>query len=142
MWPVCDHHPVTYTVVTIHSFSRRCYCGLSVSAHSHHVVRAYEERNLPVHASPGSLGAPAGGRGTPPPQPSPGGAAAAGATDEHWNPAKHTTAKPTDAYGCIDFRGGTQTNKAQVRRNEEKCPLRLSTQGPFPFLAPAGTKLK
>ena len=33
---------------------------------------------------------------------------------EHWNPAKHTLALPTDAYGCIDFRGGTQTNKAQV----------------------------
>jgi hypothetical protein len=33
---------------------------------------------------------------------------------EHWNPTKHTIALPTDSYGCIDFRGGAQTNKAQV----------------------------
>ncbi len=40
--------------------------------------------------------------------------ASASSPGEHWNPTKHTVARPTDAYGCIDFRGGTQTNKAQV----------------------------
>ncbi len=35
--------------------------------------------------------------------------------NEHWNPAKHTVPLPTDAYGCIDFRG-THTNKAQYIR--------------------------
>ena len=34
---------------------------------------------------------------------------------EHWNPARHTVAVPTDAYGCIDFRGA-HTNKAQYIR--------------------------
>jgi hypothetical protein len=37
-----------------------------------------------------------------------------GEPGEHWNPSRHTVPVPTDAYGCIDFRGGTQTNKAQV----------------------------
>ena len=36
-------------------------------------------------------------------------------SQEHWNPFKHTIAFPTDAYGCIDFRG-THTNKAQYIR--------------------------
>ena len=36
-------------------------------------------------------------------------------SQEHWNPFKHTIAIPTDAYGCIDFRG-THTNKAQYIR--------------------------
>ena len=35
---------------------------------------------------------------------------------EHWNPARHTVAVPTDAYGCIDFRGA-HTNKAQYIRH-------------------------
>ncbi len=34
---------------------------------------------------------------------------------EHWNPTKHTVALPTDAYGCVDFRGA-HTNKAQYIR--------------------------
>jgi hypothetical protein len=37
--------------------------------------------------------------------------------NEHWNPGKHTIPLPTDAYGCIDFRG-THTNKAQYIRYE------------------------
>ena len=37
-----------------------------------------------------------------------------GEPGEHWNPSRHTVPLPTDAYGCIDFRGGSQTNKAQV----------------------------
>lgn len=35
------------------------------------------------------------------------------AQDEHWSPARHTVTMPTDAFGCIDFRGN-HTNKAQV----------------------------
>ena len=41
-----------------------------------------------------------------------------GEPGEHWNPSRHTVPLPTDAYGCIDFRGGSQTNKAQVRSTE------------------------
>ena len=37
-----------------------------------------------------------------------------GEPGEHWNPSRHTAPLPTDAYGCIDFRSGSQTNKAQV----------------------------
>ena len=40
-----------------------------------------------------------------------------GEPGEHWNPSRHTAALPTDAYGCIDFRSGSQTNKAQVGRS-------------------------
>lgn len=47
-------------------------------------------------------------------------AAPAEGSSEHWNPAKHTVTWPTDAYGCIDFRGGSQTNKAQVGEARKK----------------------
>ena len=40
--------------------------------------------------------------------------ATAAAKGETWECGKHTAASPTDAYGCIDFKGGTHTNKAQV----------------------------
>ena len=33
-----------------------------------------------------------------------------------WNPAKHTKAIPTDAYGSIDFQGGAHPHKAQYCR--------------------------
>ena len=46
-----------------------------------------------------------------------------GEPGEHWNPSRHTVPLPTDAYGCIDFRGGSQTNKAQVCRYNVRHPL-------------------
>lgn len=70
----------------------RCCCGLGVNSHQ-----------VPLFAP-----CPPTGVDLPPvvPEVQPG---------EHWNPAKHTVALPTDAYGCIDFRG-THTNKAQYIR--------------------------
>ena len=37
-------------------------------------------------------------------------------SDERWHPYRHTEAKPTDAYGCIEFQGAPHPSKAQVRK--------------------------
>ena len=50
-----------------------------------------------------------------------------GEPGEHWNPSRHTVPLPTDAYGCIDFRGGSQTNKAQVKKGWRACAIHLPT---------------
>jgi len=101
----------------------RCCCGLLVTSHSPSALSAFEDQIKKQQASLESLSAHGtSGRG-PPLASLPGplasserleDAAAAIAEAEHWNPGKHTVPNPTDAYGCIDFRGGTRTNKAQV----------------------------
>lgn len=83
---------------TVHRPIFRCCCGLPVNAHTHADTPPLSRAGSADHLQ--AAGAP-----LPPLQ------------LEHWNPAKHTLALPTDAYGCIDFRGGTQTNKAQVRES-------------------------
>jgi transient receptor potential cation channel subfamily M protein 3 len=80
----------------------RCCCGLPVVAHT---VPLF----VPVPPS-GSICPP-----SPDPRPIPG---------EHWNTTKHTVPMPTDAYGCIDFRG-THTNKAQYIRLSYDTPPEL-----------------
>jgi hypothetical protein len=42
---------------------------------------------------------------TPPPKPG---------EELLWTPARYTQAKPTDAYGTIEFQGGPHPSKAQV----------------------------
>ncbi len=108
----------------------RCCCGLPVTSHSVGAQAAFAGGSPPggngCGVGGGSLGAlaehllsvPGGGgsSGTTsaPPVPAVPSIVPPAPAPEHWNPAKHTLARPTDAYGCIDFRGGTQTNKAQV----------------------------
>jgi len=96
---------------------------LLVTSHSPSALNAFKDQIKKQQASPESLSAHVtSGRGTPlPGLPGPlataerlEDTAAVIAEAEHWNPGKHTVPNPTDAYGCIDFRGGTRTNKAQV----------------------------
>ncbi|XP_059081116.1 transient receptor potential cation channel trpm-like isoform X3 [Tigriopus californicus] len=75
--------------------SNRCCCGLPIHAHSIPLMVP-----VPANARDGTC-TPIDLIANP---------------TEHWNPSKHTVPLPTDAYGCIDFRGGTQTNKAQYIR--------------------------
>ena len=74
----------------------RCCCGLVINAHT---LRTFVVLGPDGTRHSGS---------TPPIDPRP-------IPNEHWNPAKHTLPFPTDAYGCIDFRG-SHTNKAQYIR--------------------------
>jgi hypothetical protein len=54
---------------------------------------------------------------TPPPKPG---------EELLWTPARYTQAKPTDAYGTIEFQGGPHPSKAQV---SSRLPFSL----PFVF---------
>ena len=74
----------------------KCCCGLPIPSHTDHA------KFIDIQDAGGSGASGASGD------------ANNDSAERSWNPLKHTRSAPTDAYGCIDFRGGSQTNKAQV----------------------------